>query len=84
VRKLEVGAWKGYQLFQGKIKDFHNFQGQIRDSLFLETGYDTYLHLCWYNMEEGGEHTLVLMVFTDIKVDNVLEAHRLEVHPHQV
>jgi hypothetical protein len=35
VQNLEAVAWKGDELFQGQIEDFHNFQGHGRDSLLI-------------------------------------------------
>jgi hypothetical protein len=43
VRNLEAVAWKGDELFQGQIEDFHNFQGHGRDSLhFLPLDFITF------------------------------------------
>jgi hypothetical protein len=40
------------------------------------------LHLRWYNTEEGDERTSIFTLLSDVGVNDVPEAHRLQVHLH--
>jgi hypothetical protein len=48
-KKNQTVAWEGFEIFQGQIDDFDNFQGHRRDSLmFLRCHLgDAMLSWCW-------------------------------------